>query len=536
MATLLAIPKAANITRDIYDKENNYRDLIFQKGKVVLDAELNEWQEIARYRQELIAKLIGSIFIGNAFKIVQASTPTNDFQITNGEAYIKGIHHYLVGSTPYSGQSVPESHIRKLLWCFDPDTTEHTVPDLTTPVGDRDDLVVLSCILREVDSTEDINLKDPTLGKESAIRWKLELGVSVLEGYTGDIEDFENSFTYYNTTGCWRVPIAWLHRLDGQANIYSAMIEDIRAEVFAASDTLIDRINTFVSNLYSYIDAGLAAQNEFTELDDTPAAYTDHARKLVSVKSDESALEFPSGVKINPSSLYSLILENFLGIGAENPSSKDVRLDFHSAAGLTNGSLSLRMDSGVTGQARLIHRDPTHANGSHVFNYQSESKLLAMMWHSTNATPDYMPSTDGRISSGKIYNAVWNDIAETVPSDGRCPECGLLQVDLSCEYFRVKRYDGDFDAIVGIRSMEPGYIVGWNDQYVNPVFVGLKGMLWFDITDWAYLDSSLKGKRLYFTRDGRVVFGEAVRSYSPFDVYCLGTVIAVEGKKVKLFV
>ena len=57
MATYLEVPVEALITRDTYDKAKNYASVIYQKGKPVLDAELNESQKIVYEKMEFLAKV-----------------------------------------------------------------------------------------------------------------------------------------------------------------------------------------------------------------------------------------------------------------------------------------------------------------------------------------------------------------------------------------------------------------------------------------------------------------------------------------------
>ena len=103
----------------------------------------------------------------------------------------------------------------------------------------------------------------------------------------------------------------------------------------------------------------------------------------------------------------------------------------------------------------------------------------ARIWNSTATAPDRTCSTNGRFISGKVYNLVYNDIAEQMPSDGSLAVGDIAMVDLTSSTYRVTRYDGQHtDAIIGIVSGDPGFAVGVNPEYEHPVFIALKGMIW----------------------------------------------------------
>lgn len=190
-----------------------------------------------------------------------------------------------------------------------------------------------------------------------------------------------------------------------------------------------------------------------------------------------------------------------------------------------------------TGYIRHYHRQAVGVNTNiNVWGAgASDEEVIGIMWRSTASAPENVPSTTGRFSSGRIYNAVWNDIAETMPSDGSTKNGHLVQVDLSCDDFRLTEYKGDFDAIAGIQSKEPGFVVGWNPDYSNPIFVALKGMVWFE-NEHLTEDVKMKGKKLYFTRTEKFVYGEEVRGYDAFDLKLLGLVLEVGNKKVRLLI
>ena len=247
MATFIDIPKAANITADTFDKAKGYRSLVFQYGKPVLDSEWNEMQDIFLERLRAFIQTYGDFFTDDGFKIQESSSNTNNFKIGPGRAFISGVDGYLDVDLEYTAQGNDELHVRKLAWCFSPDTADPvSVPALTMPSGSyRNDLVVLDLILREIDATEDPNIKNADLGEETARRWKIVPKISVIEGVSGypTLPNLVNEFTYYNNAGCFRIALAWLKRLDGDATITTAMVEDVRERVFTG-DTIFDKYET----------------------------------------------------------------------------------------------------------------------------------------------------------------------------------------------------------------------------------------------------------------------------------------------------
>jgi len=135
------------------------------------------------------------------------------------------------------------------------------------------------------------------------------------------------------------------------------------------------------------------------------------------------------------------------------------------------------------------------------FGYRLEEvhHNLAAVFQSATSTPAGAPAidTDGRFISGKIYNLVWNDIAETVPSDGSYEPGDFVQF-IPGKNMTTKYIEGNTDMVIGVCSGEPGFIVGWNPEYPNPRFVALKGMVWIKLDkDYPYGD-------MYITPSGKI--------------------------------
>lgn len=213
--------------------------------------------------------------------------------------------------------------------------------------------------------------------------------------------------------------------------------------------------------------------------------------------------------------------------------SRSVMIDFHSMD--TPSDYNYRMYMG-SGDPYFRHvSNETVGNNTNVTLWESAAgETLARIWRSTNTTPDDIASANGRFCSGRIYAAVYNDYAETVPSDGTTELRGLVQVDKTSPTYRVTKYKGDFDALIGIRSEDPAMIVGYNTEYENPIFIALKGMVWLDIP---YKHAYKVGDRCFISRDGAYHTVETLRNNNvhPLDYKELGTVIEVEETKIRLF-
>jgi hypothetical protein len=233
MAEFLAIPENADVTRTTYDKTKSYSRVLFQQALPLLDAELNETQDILDDKIQTLYKLFGSIFVSDAALVTQATVSVHNFNIKGGEILCQGVQGFVPVDIDYVSQSLSTTHVRKFVW----DITANIPPALTTVATTRSDLVVACFVKVEVNSSADPSLIDPNLGIEAAIRWKTEVGFRVLEGYTGLVTACDASFQYYNPNGCWRVPIAWIHRTAG-TTISSAMIEDIRNHVWNSEDEI----------------------------------------------------------------------------------------------------------------------------------------------------------------------------------------------------------------------------------------------------------------------------------------------------------
>lgn len=186
------------ISRDSFDSQKHYDKVVFQTGKPLVDAELNELQDIERSKMR---KVVANALVGspnNGFKIVGTGA-ANNFTIKAGDLFAKGFVCAKEADVAYVAQ------------------TDFSPPSLSTPVGNRTDIVYLHIFEAEINSAADNNLIDPTLGIETAIRKRLRFCVKVAEGGSLPADDATN----------WYYQLAVLNRT-ATANIDAGMVTESR--------------------------------------------------------------------------------------------------------------------------------------------------------------------------------------------------------------------------------------------------------------------------------------------------------------------
>jgi len=149
----------------------------------------------------------------------------------------------------------------------------------------------------------------------------------------------------------------------------------------------------------------------------------------------------------------------------------------------------------------------------------------------------------GKFIAHKIYNAVWNDIAEFMPSDGTTEAGDLVVVDVEySDYgFRITKYNAlkhSIGNVIGIHSQNPGMVLGWNANYQHPVEVALKGMVPLKLS--YFVDIPKVGERIFLFKDGNVYsemnFKDKIILEHPFNYKELGTVLEINQDTVKIFI
>src|ERR1700761_192400 len=95
--------------RVTYDPKQQYRSVVMQQGRVTLEADWNEAQQITK--EEIRREALD--FVGpcgtpdNGYSLVLPSQPTQplfDFSVDGGTMYVGGMRAHLSGSVQYSSQ------------------------------------------------------------------------------------------------------------------------------------------------------------------------------------------------------------------------------------------------------------------------------------------------------------------------------------------------------------------------------------------------------------------------------------------------
>jgi hypothetical protein len=191
----------ADVTRDSYQDSKNYEELIFQRRKDVLDAELNEAQRIARARAVRIG-LAGGYLQGGAVDdgclVVADGATANQLTVKAGTMMARG-------------------HIVQL-------SADETITGLTTPGVDRIDDVWLRLTQLEVNSSTDSNIRVLALG-ETALRYQLRHEFVVDEGAAAPPASTSNPPWL---GGTWCLRIARVYRAAASATIAASRVVDMR--------------------------------------------------------------------------------------------------------------------------------------------------------------------------------------------------------------------------------------------------------------------------------------------------------------------
>lgn len=226
MSTYLDVPRlVSEIQENFHNKDKNFRGILYQFGSPLFDVELNSMQEIQKEFLQSMALMMGNSFYKDGYKVIESSTDTTDnFEVTKGICVLNGQYSFLADNFEYKNQVFTNPVTRKFMW---DDLT--VVPTITTPVSSRTDLVVLCLVLEEVNSSSDPSIKINAYNRESAIRWKLNIGIRVLEGVSYATYNEETDFMYKNENYAVRIPIAEITR-SGE-NILTENIVDKRSVI-----------------------------------------------------------------------------------------------------------------------------------------------------------------------------------------------------------------------------------------------------------------------------------------------------------------
>ena len=136
-------------TRFSFDEAQQYRSVVIQQGKALLDSDLNEAQQIqCEELRDNALDFVGPVGTpDNGYEVtIPAGTTNADFQVGAGTMYVGGVRVSLPAAVRYSTQ--PD-------WLA-PDPSLGTFP--------RSELVYLELIEHEVSALEDRALLEPALG------------------------------------------------------------------------------------------------------------------------------------------------------------------------------------------------------------------------------------------------------------------------------------------------------------------------------------------------------------------------------------
>lgn len=205
----------------------HYVGVRIQQGVPLLDADLNELDDIRRVEQQAI----GMFFIGSGVPVgsdgfrIFSSAQVNDFAIEAGTILVDGTLVWNRSPTTYLTQ--PNSAIQQQTPPL-PDLP--ALPTLSPPaVGDgtRHDLVYLDVWEREVTHEEDGRLKDTRVGEETSVRLLREWVVRVAEGVQPDATQVPDAIKA-SLPGHRVYPLARIERREDQAAIVLDDITDLR--------------------------------------------------------------------------------------------------------------------------------------------------------------------------------------------------------------------------------------------------------------------------------------------------------------------
>ena len=276
----------ASISRDIYDENLRYLYHKLQEGVSWVDADENDGRTgLFNFTRRIVQIFVGDGSPDDGFKVVGTGA-TNSFTIKGGDDtglgagrfYLKGFPGLLFGDTTYSNLVADEDDrsihpvvtgltatgltdsaanyaVNELTGQeLNPDitqgttftitsntaTTITTAGDMTTVAtaldryrvnlstpsgGDRTDAVYVNMYIDEIDSTDDTNLKHNLGGLvEAQLRFGLIQTIFVREADASPFTDYADSDGKQHRV----FRIATIRRLDADATITAAMVQDLR--------------------------------------------------------------------------------------------------------------------------------------------------------------------------------------------------------------------------------------------------------------------------------------------------------------------
>lgn len=166
-----------NFSRDTFDPTKQYTGVRLQQGVPLVDADINELQDVRKYAlEQFLLWFVGNgVPFANDGFIITPVAASNDFSIGAGRCLVQGKEVVNPVTLNYTGQLLLENDTLAEMWGVD------KLPALK-PVAGRTDSVYLDVWEREVDSDEDPDMVNTLIGIETSVRNKREWVVRVAEG------------------------------------------------------------------------------------------------------------------------------------------------------------------------------------------------------------------------------------------------------------------------------------------------------------------------------------------------------------------
>lgn len=307
------------VTRNIFRRACNYCYGIAQKGKVILDADINDDRMIQFYLTKDLGNTIGwAGFLGDGFQIVEASSgqKDNNFIVTMGLGYSQGLRLYQDASvnmlpiddtqanlnlcsviSTLTENTITDNRKNMVVnaavgrnvvvyqkgtvplyfeviantattFTFAPGTnliTDHSISanmyytlQSSTPASARTDAVLLNVFLDEVSPEEDDELYHNLGGNyECERRQKIRTIIEIEQDVTYSSYSVPSNYTDLIGNGHHYLLLAFIEREALNDEIEEFMITDARNAIHSIGDYVLKAGDTMTGNLIMSGDAGI---------------------------------------------------------------------------------------------------------------------------------------------------------------------------------------------------------------------------------------------------------------------------------------
>jgi Family of unknown function (DUF6519)/Right handed beta helix region len=180
---------SSDISRQRFDAKNDFSGVLMQQGRVLLDADWNEWLEIIDRRRraetvDTIGRAVVPLETPNGFKIVW-DTQNHSLLIGPGRIYVHGLLAENHGAAPLDQFDPILCELRSGQWLKYADQFPHGG---TKPLNLKDrTLVYLDVWQREVTVLEDPGLLESAVGVDTTCRLQTAWQVRVLENVAASV-------------------------------------------------------------------------------------------------------------------------------------------------------------------------------------------------------------------------------------------------------------------------------------------------------------------------------------------------------------